>query len=150
MRVAWLLGLLLVAGCDDSAPSRRPPAYPPMYGPPPQQPGAPPEGPPTGPALSADQIRATVNAAYPSFTQCYMRSESFMTGRSGSVTMYFEAARAGNVTLATDRLPSGVAPAAGPLGDAALDQCLAGVFMGLRFPAAGDSTQASWTFNFSP
>ena len=145
--------LSLCACGEDPSPPPRAPMYPPPgygYGPPPGQPGGPPPARPTGPPLNSNQISATVNAAYPTFTNCYMKSESYMTGRSGSVTMYFEVAQAGNVTRATDQLPPGVLQPASPLSDAKLNQCLAAVFQTLRFPAAGDTTQATWTFSFSP
>jgi hypothetical protein len=80
-----------------------------------------------------------------------MKSESFMGGRSGAVTIFFEVAPAGNVTSASDRPPPGAsAPALVALQDPKLVECLSQRFFGLRFRAASESTGASWTFQFSP
>lgn len=150
MKKRILFGLLCLAlvGCDDESPPRRPPAYPP--GPPPGAPAPAPGPAPSGPALAPAEISQVVNASYPAFTQCYMKSESYMLGKSGNVTMFFDVAPAGNVTRATDVPPPGIAVGGSPLADAKLVQCLASTFFGLRFRAASEPTAASWMFTFSP
>ena len=156
-RAALLVLSLAAIACDDSSPSRRGGNYPPPgYGPPPpgygpQQGPPPPSGPPpTGPALRPDEIAQPINANYPSFTACYQRSESYMTGKSGTVTIFFDIVPAGNVTRATDQAPPGIAPQPAPLYDPKLVECLARGFYALRYRTASESTQASWTFKFSP
>jgi len=151
----WLLWWLLLVGCEESGPAR-PAGYPPPGYPPPgypgQGPGAPPSGPPpSGPPLRADEISSTIDGSYPSFTDCYMKSESFMLGRSGAVTLFFEVAPAGTVASASDRVPPGAAaPALAPLQDPKLTECLVGRFFALRFRTSSESTPASYTFQFSP
>jgi len=73
-----------------------------------------------------------------------------MTGKSGTVTIFFDIVPAGNVTRATDQAPPGIAPQPAPLYDPKLVECLARGFYALRYRTASESTQASWTFKFSP
>jgi hypothetical protein len=91
-----------------------------------------------------------VNAAYPAFTACYMHSESFMTGKSGTVTIFFDIAPQGHVLRAADQPPPGIAVAGSPLQDARLTACLVQRFWQLSFPPARDETAASWLFSFAP
>jgi hypothetical protein len=146
--IALILG---VSACDDSSPPRRPVQYPPQGQPQGQWGPAPQPGPaPSGPPLRPDEISQVVNASYPSFTQCYMKSESYMLGKSGNVTIFFDVAPTGNVTRATDQAPPGVAVGGSPLADPKLVACLSQSFFALRFRQASEETAASWMFTFSP
>jgi len=140
--------LLTLVACETSEPARRPPPY---YYPPPA--GAPPQGaaPPTAnlPERRPEDISRGVNANQARFTDCYQRSESFMLGKSGAVTVFFDIAPAGQVTRATDVAPPGVTPPGTPLADPKLAACLVQVMLSVRFDAARDATAASWTFPFS-
>ena len=145
--VVVLLGCMVA--CESSSP-RRGPVYPPA-----PYPGYPPPGPPQSapidpkpPPRSNQDISRVINAASPSFTACYQHSESYMTAKSGTVTIFFDVAPAGNVLRATDQAPPGIAPQPGPLHDARLTECLVRGFYGLKFPVARDETAASWTFSF--
>jgi hypothetical protein len=116
-------------------------------GPGPQQQGPPPSGPP----LRPDEIQSTIQASQATFTDCYMKSESFMGSRSGAVTIFFDVAPAGNVLTASDRPPPGAsAPAMAALSDPKLSECLSQRFFSLRFRTSSEDTPASWTFQFSP
>jgi hypothetical protein len=147
-----LLGILLGA-CERPssrapAPSYPPgPGYPPgTYPPPPQQNQSVANAPPR----SNDDIARVINAAYPTFTDCYRHSEAYMTGRSGTVTVFFDIAPQGNVVRATDQAPPGIPPDSAPLNDARLTACLVQHFQRLTFPVARDESAASWLFSFAP
>lgn len=146
-RGAWVMVVIGLIACESSAPARRPPPYYPPPGPGPA-PGPPP---PTAnlPERRPEDISRGVNASYPRFTDCYQRSESYMLGKSGTVTIFFDIAPAGQVTRATDVPPPGVAVPGTPLADPLLSECLIQGFFAVRFDAARDSTAASWTFPFS-
>jgi len=94
-RVSSTLAALLLLACSDDPPrARRPVQYPPARrrrGPCAPRRGRP--GPAHGPPLGGEQIAPVINAAYPSFTTCYTHSESYMLGKAGSVTIFFEIAR---------------------------------------------------------
>lgn len=110
-----------------------------------------PTGPqPSGPPLAPQEIADRVNASYPTFSQCYMRSESYMLGKSGNVTIFFDIAPAGSVVRATDQPPPGIAVGGSPLADAKLTQCLVSTFFGLAFRPSSEATAASFMFTFSP
>jgi hypothetical protein len=80
-----------------------------------------------------------------------MKSESYMSGKSGAVTIFFEVAPPGTVQSASDRPPPGAAaPALAALSDPKLTECLITRFYTLRFRASSEHTPASWTFQFSP
>lgn len=154
--IRFVIPFLCVAclSCEDE-PSSRPAQYPPPgyypMGPPPNAAGPAPGPPPSGPALRPDEISSTITASNATFSDCYMKSESFMGGRSGAVTIFFEVAPAGNVTSASDRPPPGAsAPALAALHDPNLNACLSQRFFSLRFRTSSESTPASWTFQFSP
>ncbi|MBK8997959.1 MAG: hypothetical protein IPM35_19720 [Myxococcales bacterium] len=143
-----LVLLVGLAACESSAPARRPPPY--YYPPPGPGPAAAP-GPPSGnlPDRRPEDISRGVNASTPRFTDCYQRSESFMLGKSGTVTIFFDIAPAGQVTRATDVAPPGIALPGAPLADPKLAECLSQGMLAVRFDPARDSTAASWTFQFS-
>jgi hypothetical protein len=71
-----------------------------------------------------------------------------MTAKSGTATIFFDVAPAGNVLRATDQAPPGIPAQPNPLNDARLNACLVQGFYGLKFPPARDETAASWTFDF--
>jgi hypothetical protein len=154
MRALVPVCFLLLLGCEDSSSSSRPPpSYPPpgYYGSGPGPAPGPTGPPPSGPPLRSDEISGVINASYPKFTDCYMRSESYMTGKAGTVTIFFEAAPAGNVASASDQAPPGAtAPMGNALRDPKLTQCLVAGFFQLRFRTSSESTPASWTLQFSP
>lgn len=148
---AILLAAVLAA-CESSSPRRTAPMYPPGPYPypqqgPQQQPG---QSYANAPPRSNDDIARVVNAAYPTFTSCYRNSESYMTGKSGTVTVFFDIAPGGNVLRASDQAPPGIGPDASPLRDARLSACLVQHFHTLSFPIANDETAASWLFSFAP
>ncbi len=154
MRAVWVAAsIVLLAGCEDSSSSSRPPPQypPPGYYPSPGPAPGPAGPPPSGPPLRSDEISSVINASYSKFTDCYMRSESYMTGKAGTVTIFFEAAPAGNVRSASDQAPPGAAaPMGNALRDPQLVQCLVAGFFQLRFRTSSESTPASWTFQFAP
>ncbi|MBI3205191.1 MAG: AgmX/PglI C-terminal domain-containing protein [Myxococcales bacterium] len=145
-RCASLPLLVLLAACDASDPARPPPRYP---GPPPA--GPPPSPPPANLAeRRPEDIARVVEANTPRLSACYQRSESFMTNKSGTVTVFFDIEPGGRVSRATEQPPPGVAVPGSPLADPKLVQCLVQGMSALRFDPARDSTAASWTFRFSP
>ena len=150
-RTASTLLVLGLIACESSEPARSPPRYAPYYSPP--GPG-PLGGPAPAPANLADRrpedISRGVNASTPRFTDCYLKSESFMLGKSGTVTVFFDIAPAGQVTRATGAAPPGVVVPGAPLADAKLVECLSQGMFAVRFDPARDATAASWTFQFSP
>lgn len=147
MRRSLFLLVLGLVGCDSSEPSRRPPSYYPP--PPPQGPAGPGPAPANLPERRPEDISRVVNANTPRWSDCYQRSESFMLGKSGSVTVFLDIAPNGRVTRATDVPPPGVAVPGTPLSDPKLAQCLVQGLLALGFDAARDATAASWTFPFS-
>lgn len=144
-RSSWLSLVALFAACEPSEPARPPPQY---YGPPPAGPPAPP--PAHLPPRRPEDIARIVEANTPRLSECYQRSESFMTHKSGTVTVFFDLDPGGRVTRATEVPPPGVGVPGSALVDPKLTQCLVQGMTGLRFDPAGDSTAASWTFRFSP
>jgi hypothetical protein len=146
----WVfLSALAIFACE--RPSSRAPIYPPPPQQQPMQPGPPPgpqPGNPNLPPRSNDDIARVINAAYPTFTECYRQSESYMTAKSGTATIFFDIAPAGHVLRATPVAPPGIAPQPNPLNDARLDACLVRAFFGLKFPPARDESAASFTFSF--
>ena len=118
--------------------------------PPPGAPMPPPNAPPPdGPPRSNDDLVRVINAQYPKFTSCYQFSESYMTGKSGSATIFFDVAPAGHVTRATSQPPPGFALPADTLADAKLHECLVRGFYELRFAPSREESAASFTFPFS-
>ncbi len=151
-----LFGVVVAsAGCERSSSSRPPPPpqwgpgpYPQQYPPPGHQPMQPP--PPNAPPRTNDDIMRGVNAAYPRFTTCYRESESYMTGKSGNVTIFFDIAPHGHVTAASGQPPPGYVLEGRPLMDAKLTDCLVRRFYELRFSPASDASSASFLFTFAP
>jgi len=143
-----LAGLSCCAACESDASERPPPRMP--Y---PSQPApgpAPAGGPPVALAdRRPEDISRVINANMARFSDCYQRSESFMTGKSGNVTVFFDIAPSGQVTRATEIPPPGVALPGPLLVDANLARCLVQGMSTLAFDPARDATAASWTFPFS-
>ena len=134
--------------CESSAPARPPPRYPPPFEPGPAQ-GAPPSVAHL-PERSREDISAAVTANTARFSDCYRRSESFVLGKSGTATIFFDIAQQGQVVRATDVPPPGITLPGVPLADRALHACLTQGIVAISFNAARDATAASWTFQFSP
>lgn len=145
LHALWAIALI---ACESSDPARPPPRYPPPLEPGVQQ--APPPSVSHLPERSREDISAAVTANGPRFTDCYRRSESFMLGKSGTATIFFDIAPQGQVVRAGDVPPPGIVLPGAPLGDPALHACLTQGIVATRFNAARDATAASWTFQFSP
>lgn len=151
LRLPLLFVVFWLVACEPDPPARAPAQY---YPPPgsPGQPGPPAPAPALGnlPERRPEDISRVVNQHTAAFSDCYQRSESFMTGKSGKVTLFFEIAAEGRVLGASDAAPPGISPPGPVLVDAKLVECLSRNMLGLRFDPARDSTRASWTFPFSP
>ncbi|MBK7583865.1 MAG: hypothetical protein IPI67_27185 [Myxococcales bacterium] len=149
MRSVLVLSIpAVVWACEPSEPARPPPqpGYAPTY-----------QGPPQTSAVDTsnlperrpEDVSRVVEAATPRFSDCYFHSESYMFGKSGTYTVFFDIDQAGVVTAATDVIPPGVTLPGAPLADPKLGQCLIAGMYNTPFGFARGPLRASWTFQFA-